>query len=169
VGTTNQTIIYQGTDASTAPAVSETLPATLVSGGPVATFTATATNNSSTEIPDARFDLYITGDDNGSTGIDGSQLILSYKDEATGGDFVNVPLTGNTANGGVIEGFAIPDKAESLPAGGTRTATFELTLADGAADSSVTGHPLKIETDLDLLVAKTCHFDSDGANCRFTG
>jgi hypothetical protein len=80
-----------------------------------------------------------------------------------------VPLTGNTANGGVIEGFAIPDKAESLPAGGTRTATFELTLADGSADSSVTGHPLKIETDLDLLVAKTCHFDSDGANCRFTG
>jgi hypothetical protein len=151
VGTTNQAVIYQGTDDSTAPSVTETLPATLVSGGPTATFTATATNQASTDIADARFDLYITGDDSGSTGLDASQLRLSYKDDATGGDFVNVPLSGSTADGGVIDGFVIPDKAESLAAGATRTATFQLTLADGAADTAVTGTPLDIETDLDQI------------------
>jgi hypothetical protein len=150
VGTTNQTIVYQGMDGSRAPTVSETLPGTLVSGGPTATFTATATLPSSgIDIPDARFDLYLTGDDSGATGLNASQLSLSYKDDATGGDYVKVPLTGSTANGGVITGFVIPDTAEKLAAGVTRTATFRLTLADGAADTSVTGHPLKIETDLD--------------------
>jgi hypothetical protein len=149
VGTTNQTIVYQGTESSTAPAVTETLPATLTSGGPSATFSATATNPSSTEIHDARFDLYITGDHSGATGLDASQLTLSYKDEATNGDFVNVPLTGSTANGGIITGFIIPDKAEGIAAGATRTATFHLTLADGAADTAGTGTSLQIETDLD--------------------
>jgi hypothetical protein len=151
VGTTNQTVIYQGTEDATAPSVTETLPATLVSGGPTATFTASATNPSSTDIADARFDLYITGDDSGSTGLDASQLTLSYKDDATGGDFVNVPLSGTTANGGVIDGFIIPDKAESLGVGATRTATFHLTLSGGAAGTSVTGAPLQIETDLDQI------------------
>jgi hypothetical protein len=149
VGTTDQTIVYQGTDSATAPNVAQTLPATLTSGGAEATFTATATNRSSTDIPDARLDLYLTGDDNGANGLDASQLTLSYKDGATNGDFVNVPLTGSTANGGVIDGFVIPDTAEALPAGATRTATFKLTLTAGAADSTVTGAPLQIETDLD--------------------
>jgi hypothetical protein len=151
VGTTNQTVIYQGTDDSTAPSVSETLPATLVSGGPSATFTASAMNESGTDIADARFDLYITGDDSGSTGLDASQLRLSYKDDATGGDFVNVPLSGSTSGGGVIDGFVIPDTAQALAAGATRTATFQLTLADGAAVTAVTGSPLDIETDLDQI------------------
>ena len=151
VGTTNQTVIYQGTEEATAPSVIETLPATVVSGGPTATFTATAANPSGTDIPDARFDLYITGDDSGASGLDASQLTLSYKDDATGGDFVNVPLSGSTANGGVIDGFVIPDKAESLGAGASRTATFQLTLAGGAADTSATGNPLQIETDLDEI------------------
>lgn len=115
----------------------------------MSTFTATATNPSSTDIADARFDLYITGDSNGSAGVDASQLQLSYKDPATNGDFVNVPLTGSTANGGVIDGFVIPDTAESLGAGATRTATFELSLAAGAPDTATTGAPLQIETDLD--------------------
>jgi hypothetical protein len=148
-GTTNQTVVYQGTDGATAPAVTETVPATLTSGGPTATFTGTATNPSAIDIHDARFDLYITGDDSGATGLNASQLTLSYKDSATNGDFVDVPLTGSTAHGGVISGFVIPDTAESLPAGGSRTAMFQLTLADGAADTSVTGTPLQIETDLD--------------------
>ena len=151
VGTTNQTVIYQGSEDATAPSVKETLPATLVSGGPMATFTATATNPSDTDIPDARFDLYITGDDSGSIGLDASQLTLSYKDDATGGDFVNVPLSGSTANDGIIDGFVIPDKAESLGAGASRTATFQLTLAGAAADTTATGIPLRIETDLDEI------------------
>jgi hypothetical protein len=148
-GNTNEAIIYQGADTSDAPSVTQTLPASLAAGGAMSTFTATATNPSSTDIADARFDLYITGDSNGSAGVDASQLQLSYKDDATGGDFVNVPLTGSTANGGVIDGSIIPDTAESLGAGATRTATFELSLAAGAPDTATTGAPLQIETDLD--------------------
>jgi hypothetical protein len=148
-GTTNEAIIYQGSDTGDAPSVTQTLPASLAAGGAMSTFTATATNPSSTDIADARFDLYITGDNNGSAGVDASQLQLSYKDPATNGDFVNVPLSGSTANGGVIDGFVIPDTAENLGAGATRTATFELSLAAGAPDTATTGAALQIETDLD--------------------
>jgi hypothetical protein len=149
VGTTDQTIIYQG-DASTAPAVTQTAPATtLTSGGDTTTFTESANNPSPDTIQDARFDLYISGDDNGATGINASQLTLAYKDPSTGGKFVNIPLTGSTANGGVIDGFIVPDTAASLDAGATKTADFQLTLAGNAADSATTGSPLQVETDLD--------------------
>jgi hypothetical protein len=149
VGETNQTIIYQG-EASTAPDVTQTAPAaTLTSGGNTTTFTESAANPSPYTIDDARFDLYLTGDDNGSTGINASQLTLSYKDNYTDGKFVNIPLTGSTANGGVIDGFIVPDTAESLDNGATKTADFQLTLAGNAADTATTGAPLQIETDLD--------------------
>ena len=149
-GTTNQTIIYQGGDASTAPAVTQTAPAsTLTSGGDTTTFSVSAMNPSADTIADARFDLYLTGDGNGATGIDASQLTLSYKDPSTGGKFVNIPLTGSTANGGVIDGFILPDTAQSLDVGATKTADFQLTLAGNAADTATTGAPLQVETDLD--------------------
>jgi hypothetical protein len=150
-GDTNEAIVYQGADTGDAPSVTQTLPASLAAGGAMSTFTATATNPSSTDISDAQFDLYITGDNNGSAGVDASQLTLSYKDPATNGDFVDVPLTGSTANGGEIDGFVIPDTAQNLGAGASKTATFELTLAAGAPDSATTGAPLKIETDLDSI------------------
>jgi hypothetical protein len=150
-GDTNEAIVYQGADTGDAPSVTQTPPTSLEAGGAMATFTATATNPSSTDISDAQFDLYITGDDNGSAGVDASQLTLSYKDPATNGDFVDVPLTGSTANGGEIDGFVIPDTAQNLGAGASKTATFELTLAAGAPDSATTGAPLKIETDLDNI------------------
>jgi hypothetical protein len=149
VGTTNQTLIYQGTDGSTAPDVTQTTPATLTSGGATETFTVSATNPSADNIADARFDLYLSGDDNGSSGLNASQITLSYRDPSTGGDFVNIPLTGSTANGGVIDGFVIPDTAEALDHGATKTADFQLTLAGNAADSATTGSPLQIQTDLD--------------------
>ncbi len=148
-GTTNQALLYQGADAGTAPVVSQTLPTTLIVGGPAVTFTASASNPSGDEIANARFDLYVTGDSAGTTGLDASQLTLSYMDDATGEQFVNVPLTGSTANNGEIDGFVIPDTAQSLPPGATRTATFKLSLAAGAATTAATGAPLRIETDLD--------------------
>jgi len=148
-GTTNQTLLYQGADAGTAPVVSQTLPTTLTAGGPAATFTASASNPSGAEIANARFDLYVTGDSAGATGLDASQLTLSYMDDATGGQFVNAPLSGSTANHGEIGGFVIPDTAQSLPAGATRTVTFRLSLAASAVTTAATGAPLRIETDLD--------------------
>ncbi len=148
-GTTNQTLLYQGADAGTAPVVSQTLPTTLTAGGSAVTFTASASNPSGDEIANARFDLYVTGDSAGATGLDASQLTFSYMNDATGGQLVNVPLTGSTANHGEIDGFVIPDTAQSLPAGGTRTATFKLSLAAGTATTAATGAPLRIETDLD--------------------
>jgi hypothetical protein len=150
IGSTDQTLIYQGSDQSTAPDVTQTAPAsTLVSGGNTTTFTESANNPSPDIIQDARFDLYITGDDNGATGINASQLTLSYMDDQTHGAFVNIPLTGSTANGGVIDGFIVPDVAAALDVGATKTADFQLTLAGNAADTATTGAPLQVETDLD--------------------
>jgi hypothetical protein len=149
-GTTNEVLIYQGADEGDAPAVTQSLPASLTAGGPAVTFTATGTNPSGAgDLADARFDLHFTGDSHDSTGLNASDLMLSYKDGATGGQFVNVPLTGTTASDGQIDGFVIPDTAQSLPAGGSRTATFQLALASGAPDTATTGSPLTVETDLD--------------------
>jgi hypothetical protein len=148
-GSTNQAIIAQGIEGSTAPSVTQALPGSLIAGGPVATFTATAANPSRAAISDARLGLYLTGDANGSVGVDASQLTLSYKDPATNGQFVDVPLAGSTADDGEIDAFITPDTAESLGAGATREVTFHLVLASGAPDSAVTGAPLRIETDLD--------------------
>jgi hypothetical protein len=149
-GTTNEVLIYQGSDKADAPTVTQTTPASLTAGGPAVTFTATGTNPSGAGgVADARFDLHLTGDSSGSTGLNASDLMLSYKDGATNGDFVNVPLSGTTANDGQIDGFVIPDTAETLPAGASRTATFQLALAAGAPTTATTGSPLAIETDLD--------------------
>jgi hypothetical protein len=149
-GTTNEVLIYQGTDNADAPTVTQTTPASLTAGGPAVTFTATGTNPADDNaLADARFDLHLTGDSSGSTGIDASDLMLSYKDGATNGQFVNVPLSGSTADGGTIDGFVIPDMAQALPADASRTATFQLALAAGAPNTATTGSPLTIETDLD--------------------
>jgi hypothetical protein len=149
-GTTNEVLIYQGSDDSDAPTVTQTTPGSLIAGGPAVTFTATGVNPSgNADLADARFDVHLTGDSNGSAGLNASDLMLSYKDPATNGQFVNVPLSGTTAGDGQIDGFVIPDTAQALPAGASRTATFQLALAAGAPDTATTGSPLVIETDLD--------------------
>ena len=93
--------------------------------------------------------MFLTGDGTGSTGLDAGQVTLSYMDDATKGKFVNVPLSGTTAHGGEIDGYVMPDTAEVLPARGTRTVTFKLVLAGNAPNTTDTGEPLHIETDLD--------------------
>jgi hypothetical protein len=152
-GITDQALLYQGSEESTAPVITEsTLPASLVSGGPSATFTATASNPSGSAIHDARFGIYITGDSNGTTGLNASQLTLSYQDEATHGDFINVPLSGTTAGDGQITGLVSTDTAEALAAGATRHATFQLDLAgNAAADTATTGANLHIQIALDQI------------------
>ncbi len=150
-GETDQTLLYQGTTEGSAPTVSQTLPASVVPGGPIATFTTTATNPSTADITDARFTLRLTGDASGATGVDASQVSLSYKDAATGGAFISVPLAGTTADNGEITGFVLPDTNTSLPPGTSRTATFQVSLAGSAPDSASTGSALHIETDLDQI------------------
>jgi len=150
-GQTDQTLLYQGTTAASAPTVTQTLPASLTAGGPVATFTVAANNPSASNIEDARFTVFLTGDATGATGLDASQVSLSYKDGNTNGLFVDVPLTGTTADNGEISGFVLPDANASLPAGTTRNATFQLSLTGGAPTSATTGSALRIETDLDQI------------------
>lgn len=155
-GSSDSATIYQGTSNDIAPAITDaSVPASLTPGGPAETFSVTAANPSSTnDIPDARFDVFLTGDNNGvggGIGLSSSQVHLSYADQATGGQFVNVPLTGETVGDGEIDAFVVPDDAADLPPGGTITATFKISLDSGAPDTAVSGQPLRIETDLDQV------------------
>lgn len=147
-GTTNQTLLYQGADETTAPSVTEALPASIRTGHPT-TFTAQATNSSPRGIGDARFDVFFGGDNLGATGLHANQLVLLYKDAATGNRFVRVPLTGTTADDGEIDGFIVPDQAQSLPAGATIRMTFQLWVLSNVPTTAQTHSPLRIETDLD--------------------
>jgi hypothetical protein len=149
-GITDQTLLYQGTDTATAPAITDSeLPSVLIAGGSPATFTATAANPvGGTDIGDARFGIYITGHSTGASGLSAGQLTLSYQDSATNGRFVPVRLTGTTAQGGEIFGLASPDTAEALLAGTERRATFRLSLAAGI-DPTLSN--LRIEVDLDQI------------------
>jgi len=164
-GSTNQTVIYQGNDRVDAPTVTQTVPAVLTAGGATTTFTVAATNPSPRDIDDARFSLRITGDDTSLTGVDAGQVSLSYKDDATKGAFVAVPLTGSTSSDGQIDGFVLPDRAQRLAAGDTRKATFQMSLAGGTVDSATTGRALHLETDLDTFNPA----DGSQSNLDYTG
>lgn len=155
-GSSDSATIYQGSSSDIAPAITDaSVPASLTPGGPAETFSVTAANPSATnDIPDARFDVFLTGDNNGvggGIGLTSSQVHISYADQATGGQFVDVPLTGETVDDGEIDAFVTPDTAADLPPGGTITVTFKISLDSGAPDTAASGQPLRIETDLDQV------------------
>jgi hypothetical protein len=151
-GASDWATIYQGTASDDQPGIDDAnTPASLTPGGDAETFSVTASNPSQDDITDARFDLVITGDDNGATGVSASQVHIQYSDSATGGSFMNLPATGDTAKDGEIDADATPDQASDLPAGGSDTVTFHISLDSGAPTSASTGAPLHIETDFDQV------------------
>jgi hypothetical protein len=154
-GASDSALIYQGTSNDLAPRITDAgVPATLTAGGPTETFSVTATNPSTTnDILDARFDLFLSGDNNGAgggLGLTSSQVHVSYSDPATNGRFVKMPLAGETIDDGEIVGYALPDAAADLAPSGTSTITYKISI-DRAPTSAQTGSPLKIEIDLDQL------------------
>jgi hypothetical protein len=152
-GTANDTVIYQGSSDQDAPSITQSSPASLTADGSSVTFTATAQNPSGAqELDDTQDSVFLSGDDTGrTTGLDASQVTLSYSDDATSNAFVPVALTGTTVDGGYIEGDIDPTDVTDFPAGSSETVTFKMTVASGAADSVSTGTPLTIESDLDQL------------------
>ena len=151
-GASDSATIYQGSSSDIEPAITDaTVPSSLTPGGPAQTFSVTASNPSHSDIGDARFDLFLTGDNNGGggVGLQSSQVHVSYSDSTTGGSFVTLPLTGETVKDGEIDGYVTPDTAASLPAGGSRSITFQISLDSSAPTTSQTGTPLHIETDID--------------------
>jgi Invasin, domain 3 len=149
-GDSDWATIYQGTADDDQPVITDsTLPSTITPGGGPETFTVTADNPSSDDIGDARFDVFLTGDDTAGTGVTAGEVHLAYSDATTNGAFVNIPTSGETTKDGEIDAYAMPDKAADLPAGGSRTVTFQISLDAGAPSSSTTGAPLHVETDLD--------------------
>ena len=151
-GSSDSATIYQGSSSDIQPGITDaSVPGSLTPGGGAQTFTVTASNPSSTGIADARFDVFLTGDNNGSGGVGlrAAQVHLAYSDETTNGSFVSVPLTGETVRDGEIDAYVMPDKAASLPAKSDKTVTFQISLDGGAPTSAQTGTPLHIETDLD--------------------
>lgn len=164
-GMSDETVIYQGSTSAIAPVVTQSVPSSVSVGGAIATFTATAANPSSTDITDARYTVYFSGDDTATTGLDGSDLQLSYSDANTGGAFVAVPLSGSTVNDGEISAAVLPDSAAVVAAGASDTITFQLTLKKGAVQTGTTGAPLRIETDLDQIDPA----DNSESNLEYAG
>jgi len=107
----------------TAPTVSVTSPAQLVTGAAPVAFTGTATNPSGSPIANARYDIAFTGD----AGLAANQLTLEYQ-TTPGGLFQAVPLTGSTANGGTITGYFGPFNGFTFPAKTTATTNFRVPL-----------------------------------------
>lgn len=164
-GSSDGAVIYQGTAQNLEPSITDaSVPDSLIPGGQADTFTVTATNPTSSDIRDARFDVFLTGDNNGpgGLGVTASQVHLSYADITTGGAFVAIPLLGETIRDGEIAAYVEPDKANDIPAGGTITITFKISLDASAPTSAVAGSPLRIETDLDQFdPADTSQYNLD--------
>jgi hypothetical protein len=152
-GTSDWATLYQGTAQSIEPAITDaSVPTSITPGGDATTFSVTASNPSSTDIADARFDLFITGDNNGAngtTGLTSSQVHVQYSDDSTGGKFVDVPTSGETIKDGEIAAYVMPNTAAALPANGSSTVTFRISLDANAPTTAASGTPLRIETDLD--------------------
>jgi hypothetical protein len=148
-GASDWATVYQGSASNDEPVITDaSVPASLAPGASD-TFTMTVNNPSSEVIKDARFDVFLTGDDNGSSGLTAGQVHITYSDTATGGSMMPLSLSGETLNGGEIEGDAMPDSSADVPAGATDTVTFQITLDSSAPTTASTGAPLHLEMDLD--------------------
>ena len=60
-----------------------------------------------------------------------------------------IQLSGETVKNGEIDGNASVGQGADIPAGGSVTATFQVTIASGAPTSAATGVPLRLELDVD--------------------
>lgn len=150
-GTSDFAMIAQGTDAAQAPSMTaDGLPPSITAGAAPVTFTTTISNPGSDDIVGALQTIYLAGDDQGTSGLDSSQVELSYSDDTTNGQFVTVPLSGTTVDDGVISGNTLPDTGSTLPAGDATTTTWRISLVAGAS-ASPASVPLIIEADLDAI------------------
>ena len=100
-----QAVIYQGTLAKLSPSLSATFPTVLHPGASPTTFTIKAANPSTQLVPDARVDFAVFAGTDTSKNVDASQVHLSYSTTGPNGKFTDVPLSGSTGNGNVIEGY----------------------------------------------------------------
>lgn len=150
-GSSDQVVIYQGTAAQERPAITANAPGYVVPGAPPVSFTMKVTNQSSHPIGDARVDVVFTGNDTATSGVTASQVHLSYQDETTHGQFVNVPLSGETTDGGEIDGFLGSEAGFVFAAGATKNITFKISVDRGAPTSLANGSPLTFEGDIDQI------------------
>ena len=149
-GFTNATRIYQGTADSFHPQLAQTHPVSLVPGAAPVEFTTTGTNTSPAALSDIQFDLYLSGDNTATTGIDASQVHLQYSLDDSD-NFSDYPLDGTTTADGVIAGSVFISSTEGLAQGESHTIHFKVSLDKSAALTATTTRPLTIETDLDQV------------------
>ena len=147
-GASDWATIYQGSAADAEPAITDASVPTSLAPGANDTFTITAKNPSSEDIKDARFDVFLSGDGNASSGLSASQVHITYAISG-GGASTPLALDGDTSSDGMIEGDATPDTAQDIAAGATVTVTFQIAIDAGAPTSSSTGAPMHLEVDLD--------------------
>jgi hypothetical protein len=98
-------------------------------------------NPASDPVPNAQIDFALFPGTSSAGKVDASQVHLSYSTTGAAGAFVPIPLTGDTASGDQINGYAGPLQGSTMGPKSKVTYTFHL-----AVDSNVPkesgDHPL---------------------------
>jgi hypothetical protein len=135
-GQSAQSVIYQGSTQSDADTLKASFPTSLKAGGTPATFTITAANPTAQPVPNAALDFIIFPGKSNSPHVDASQVHLSYSTTGPTGTFIDVPLSGSTANGDYIESYVGPPQGTTLAPKSDQTYTFEVSLASNVSGGS---------------------------------
>lgn len=154
------TITSNGTPDTIVPTPAPTLavstPKSITVGDSATAFSGTATNSSSESIPNARYDVTLTGD----AGLKASDVTLQYQ-TTPGGAFQDVPLTDNSD--GSITGYFGPEGGFTFPANTTLTTNFKLSAKNSAPVGSVSSVVMldQVSTDSAHTVINTLATDTD--------
>ena len=140
-GLSASSVIYQGSAEQLSPTINARFPATVRAGGPPVTFSVVANNPSRVGIAATQVvvDLYQGGSASGL--VKASQIHLAYSTNGAAGPFSPVALSGTTAPGDSIEGFAGPPQGSLLPARSSQSYTFQLSV-DAGVPKERKGQPL---------------------------
>jgi hypothetical protein len=140
-GRSADSVIYQGTSQSGAPTIHAAFPSKVAAGGAPVTFTATLDNPASSLVPNAQIDFAFFPGDASPPKVDASQVHLSYSTNGDAGPFTPIALSGTTARGDQINGYAGPLQGSTLGPHSKTTYTFHLSV-DGSVPHESGNHAL---------------------------
>jgi hypothetical protein len=130
-GRSADSVIYQGTSQSGAATIHAALPSTVAAGGTPVPFTVTLDNPAANPVPNAQIFFAFFPGDSSPGKVDASQVHLSYSTNGAAGPFTAIDLSGTTAKGDEINGYAGPLQGSTLGAHSKTPYTFHLSV-DGS-------------------------------------
>lgn len=134
-------------------------PATITTGAAALPFTGTSSNNTATAIPNARYDIDITG----TADFAASDIVLQYEQTPGSGTYLVAPLSGSTAAGAHITGSFGPQAGFPFPANTTLTTHFRIALDKAAPAGTLTSTVSLVNVDPNApnTVLQTLATDTD--------